>query len=279
MPKVFNPYFQIVFATMIWGSTGVFVKYLALPPTTLTFFRVGVPTIVLGIFFGVKKVKLFRQGNKLMLLASLLNAIRLFFYFWGFTLASIGNSYIMLYTWPIFGTILSMIFLGEKISRKQIFLLVVAFIGIAVIFLDKEFSFQNDDFLGMLSMVLAAFIYSSTVVIFKKETNSFSEYETLFYQNFVGAIIFLPFIFINEPFPTLNQINIATTYAVLIGVLGFGLFFSALKKIKVSTASFLSYTEVVSGILYGVIFFDEVITWNILLGGSMIIMATILIKK
>ena len=145
--------------------------------------------------------------------------------------------------------------------------------------MNKEINFANKDFLGMSAMLLSAIIYSSTIVIFKKESNNYSKFETIFYQNLVGAIIFLPFIFINQPFPTVPQISVALIYAILIGLIGFGLFFSALKQIKASTASFLSYTEVISAILFGTILFNEVLTWNIIVGGLLIISSTILIRK
>ncbi|MBI2665482.1 DMT family transporter, partial [Candidatus Woesearchaeota archaeon] len=88
-----------------------------------------------------------------------------------------------------------------------------------------------------------------------------------------------PFIFINKPLPTLPQTSVGIFYGALIGLVGFVLFFSALKKIKVSTVSFLSYTEVVSAIILAVIFFQETLTWNMIVGGLLIILATTLIKK
>ncbi|MEA2065169.1 MAG: DMT family transporter [Patescibacteria group bacterium] len=275
----FNPCLEVVLASVVWGSTGVFVKYLNLPPTTIAFFRLAVPTLILGAFFLFKRTKLFHSKNKLILLASSLNAIRMFFYFVGFTFTSIGNAVIILYTWPIFATILSALFLKEKISKKNIVLLFITFFGIVLIYLNKEISFANKDFIGMSSMLLSAIIYSSTVVIFKKESNNYSKFETIFYQNLVGAIVFLPFIFINYPFPTIFQISVASIYAILIGLVGFGLFFSALKQIKASTASFLSYVEVISAILFGIILFNEVLTWNIVVGGLLIISSAIFIRK
>ena len=49
-----------------------------------------------------------------MLIASSINAARMFLYFIGFTYASIANAVIVLYTWPIFATLLGLMFLKEK---------------------------------------------------------------------------------------------------------------------------------------------------------------------
>lgn len=116
-----NPYFEAILAGVIWGLSGLFVKYLHLPPTTVTFFRLAVPTFILLLFFIIKKIKLFHGNNKLILLASTLNAARVFLYTVGFTFASIGNAVIILYTWPVFTTIFSILFLKEKVCLKELF--------------------------------------------------------------------------------------------------------------------------------------------------------------
>ncbi|MCP4135057.1 MAG: EamA family transporter, partial [bacterium] len=48
--------------------------------------------------------------------------------------------------------------------------------------------------------------------------------------------------------------------------------------IKASTASLLTYFEVISALFFAVLFFDETITWNMLAGGSLIIIAAISIR-
>jgi len=274
----FDAYFEVILAAIIWGSTGAFVKYLQLPPTTMSFFRLAIPTLFLLVFFLIKKKPLFKGSNKMMFLASTLNAGRMFLYFLGFTLTSIGNAVIAVYTWPIFVTVLSIIFLKEHISKRNAALLVLSFIGMVFIFLNREFSFADKDFIGISAIVVSALIYAITVLIYKKGFERYSRAETLLYQNFVGALVFIPFLFFN-PLPTMLQTSVATGYGAFIGLVGFGLFFSGLKQIRASTASVLTYVEVVSGILFGILLFKEVLEWNVIVGGALIIASTVFIKK
>lgn len=274
-----NPYLEVILAAIIWGSTGFFVKTLNLPPTTMAFFRLAVPTLLLFIFFSFKKVKLFQRNNKMMLIASSLNAVRMFLYFVGFTFTTIGNAVILLYTKPIFVVLLSLFFLKEKIPKRNYLYLMLSFVGTALVLMSNEFSIQSKDFIGMIAMLLSAMIVAMATTIYKKESNNYSKFEIVFYQNLVGAFVFIPFIFINTPIPNIQQVSIASVYAILIGIIGFGLFFSAIKRIKLSTASILSYVEVVSGVLFGIIFFNEILTWNIVVGGTLIVTASILLKK
>lgn len=50
MKFVMNPYWEVMVASVIFGTTGIFVKYLNLPPTSIAFFRLVVPTIIIGIW-------------------------------------------------------------------------------------------------------------------------------------------------------------------------------------------------------------------------------------
>jgi drug/metabolite transporter (DMT)-like permease len=155
----------------------------------------------------------------------------------------------------------------------------LAFLGIIFVYFNQELSFANKDFLGMTAMIGSTLIYSVVVTIFKKESLKYTKLQSVFYQNLVGAVIFLPFLFLNKPIPTPAQAGLTSFYVILIGIIGFSLFFSALKKIKLSTASSLCYVEVVSAILFGIIIFKEILTWNMMVGGILIILSTVLLKK
>ncbi len=274
----FNPFLEVLTAAIIWGSTGAFVKYLALPPTTMTAFRLAVPSLFLLIIFLLQKRKIF-QFNKALLLGSSLNAGRMLFYFIGFSLTSIGNAVIILYTWPIFATLAGIVLLKEKVTIQKMSLIAIAFLGIILVYIGKEISFANKDFVGMGAVLLSALISGLMMVILKRELESHTRFEVVYYQNLIGGIIFLPFLFFNTPFPTIWQFSVATFYAILIGVVGFALFFSGLRKLSTSTASGLAYMEVISGIALGVVLFHETISWNMIAGGILILLSVFLIQR
>src|SRR3989338_6719294 len=246
-----NPYLAIILGATFGATSGVFIKLLQLPPTTMTFFRVFVPTVVVLMYIlFVKKTKLIHGNWKLMLIASGLNAIRIFLYFVAYLYTTLGNAVIMSQTWPIFAVIFSVFFLNEKVTKKSILLIGLAFTGIIIMSLNKEISFENKEFLGMVIMMIAGLIYAITAIIFKKELTNYSKTETIFYQNVVGAALFLPFIFINKPMPTDIQWIFATGYGFLVGVIAFILFFYGMKKLPMSQYSLFSYWEVIATVIF-----------------------------
>ncbi|MGM5484733.1 MAG: DMT family transporter [Nanobdellota archaeon] len=273
-----NGYLLLLLGMIIASSSGVFIKIIDLPATSIAFFRFIVPLVISFIVIRYKGIKLFTGRYRTMLLASFLNALRLIFYFVAYIYTTMTNSIIMLFTWPIFAAIFGVYILKENITRKQIMLFALAFIGIIVMNLGKELSFDNRDFIGMGAMLISAVVLSLTNISYKKVISTFSNWETIFYQNLFGAFIFLPFIIFNSPGPTNEQISLGLLYSFLIGIVAFYIFFSAMRKLKMIEYSLLKYMEVVFNILFGFLIFGDKITLQVVIGGGLIIFSGMLLR-
>lgn len=275
----FNPYAEVFFAAVLWGATGIFIKILQLPSTSLTFFRAAVPVIILYIIFSLQRKHVFKGKHKLMWIASTLNAVRMLLYFIGFSLTAIGNAVIILYTGPIFISLFSAIFLKEKVTAKKVGVLFLAFLGLVVMYSNHLFSFEQKDFFGMTAVLTSTIMNAVMILLIKKEIHNYTKMETIFWQNLVAVFMFLPFLLITRPVPTTFQWHTAIIYAFINGLVAYYLYFSALKKIPLSTATIITYIEVVSAITFAWVFLKEPITWNMLLGGICIITASLLLKR
>ena len=276
--KTVNPYLKVIFAAILWSTSGIFIRLLNFSPGVFSFFRMAIPTVFLFIFLKIQNKTLIKGSIFFLLLGSFLNALRMILYFAAYSYTSLGNAVVILYTWPVFMTILSVVFLKEKINLRNMILLFIAFAGIIIVFINKKFSFQDSDFIGMTAMLFSSIIYSFSLLIFKKTTKEYSGLEITFYQNIVGAIICIPFIFM-LPKISIFQITLISLHGFLVGVIAFFLFFSALRELTSAKASLLSYLEVLSTICISVFIFHEPFTWNLFIGGSMILISVIILKR
>ncbi len=275
-----NPYFHVLLAGFIWGCNGVFIKWIHLPVPALAAIRLIVPTLLVGIglVLGFKR-NLMKGWRPLMVLASVLNLLRVILYFLGFQLASIGNAILVLYTWPIWVAVFATFVLKEPLTKKMGICLILAIAGVAVIQSGKPFSLSDSDVLGMLVMLVTAMITALTVVLYKAESEYYSHFEGIFYQNSIGAFAAIPLVpWVISTVP-LWKIGMASFYAACVGLLGFALFFSALAKMPSSHASFLAYFEVIVTVLTGIFILHEPLTTPMIIGGSLIISALIFSQK
>lgn len=214
-----------------------------------------------------------------MVLASFLNGLRLVLYFAGYAFGDISTSVILLYTWPVFATFWSCLFLGETLSLRRLALFATTFSGVALILMNKTLTLSDQRLESAGFILASALIYSMTVVIFKKNAERYSPFETLWFQNCLGTFAFFPFLLLNRPVPLIWQAGLGCGYGLVVGILGFGLFFYGLRRVEASRASFLTYVEVVSGICFGMVFYDERLTWNILAGGSLVLLSALALSR
>ncbi|ANV84539.1 hypothetical protein AWQ21_09170 [Picosynechococcus sp. PCC 7003] len=274
-----NPVLQLAIATLILGTSGVFIKLAALSPFVMSFFRAGIPLLFVSGLLLYQREPLFKGVTPGLLFISFLDAVRGLCYIFGFGYADLSSAVIILYTWPLFATLFSWLFLKEAIPRRNLWILPCFILGIVVIYANGEISFSSRSFIGLTSVLIAAVLVACTVVMYKAKSADFSVYRLIFYQNLMTGLIAFPFLLGTQPWPNLFQISMGSIYGISVGIVGFLLFFSALSKLQASTTALLCYLEILSTILCGIIFFQEQLSPNIVLGASLILGGSFFLKK
>lgn len=271
--------YAVILAALIAGFNGILIKAMpSLSTGAIGWFRAGVP--VLFLLPGLLKARQLKvQGNtRMLLLASVINAVRTYFFLLAFVYTSVGNAIVLFYVYPLFITIIETTVYKAPISKKQVLFMLLAFGGIAFTYADKEFSFESRDFIGMLAAILAAVGYAFFVSIFKRQTQDCNRNQLLFYQNLAGAVLFIPFLFGLKDV-ALTHMGIGVFYGLLIGIVQFGLFFFGLKHLNATTAASLMYLEVLSAVLLSFFILNEQLSWNTYVGGILILISSFYISK
>jgi drug/metabolite transporter (DMT)-like permease len=216
-------------------------------------------------------------GNRRMIwTGSLLNAIRMVLYILSYKLTTLTNAVVLLYTWPLFALLIHSIRSGKKLNFRETGLLLTAFTGVITLNIHKGFSLSGSDMRGNLFMILSALIFSISTLIFKEALVDHSEGEVLYFQNALGAVLFIPILLLEIPGMPLTSILTGIFYGFSVGIVGFGCFFIALKRLPIFQYGALGYMEVFTGVLFGILLLGEEIRWNILLGASLILITSFL---
>ncbi len=269
----------LVLCALLAGSNGVMIKQMtSLTPGAIAWFRALVPLVILLPIVLRSTRDFWGASWKKMLLASGVNAGRMYLFLIAFTFTSIGNAIVIFYLWPIFVNLIGSFFLKEKVSRKQVFLLLLAFSGLVLTYADKSFSFGDRDFIGMLAAFFSALGYAITVVIFKSESENYERNHIIVFQNLLGVLVFLPFLTV-VPKAEITHIGLALFYGLIIGVVAFKLFFYGLNKLTASLSASLMYLEVASALCFGLFLLQEKLTFFTLCGGAMIVVSSFFISQ
>ena len=181
------------------------------------------------------------------------------------------------YTAPIIVTLISIIFLREKVSFKNIIYILMSFTGIVLIsgVIDSK---ALVDVHCLIYGMLAALGFV-ILVLENRKLKEIKPLDKTVTQLLISALVVLPYVFLNNGFP--NSLNIKSLILVIImGVIHTGLayifYFNSIDVLPISKVVILGYIEPVLSILIGIFIFKEKITILGIIGAILIIMAAIL---
>ncbi|MDC0166069.1 DMT family transporter [Gammaproteobacteria bacterium] len=269
----------LTFLGAIWGSAFIFIKIAApeFGAIGLVQARLIIASIVfLPILLRKKYLSLVKFSWKhSLLLAVTNNAIP-------FTLFSFGsfgadsNILAILNSTTAFNTmIIAFFWLNEKISFKQIFGLILGFIGV-IILVNPDSS--STSIISAFLCLIGATCYSFSTVFIQKHSQQTDKLVLIGWSIIFSAFIMIPITLLNLP-PKMPSIN-AFTAAAWLGSVSTGLAFFGyvylIEKIGAVKTSTVAYFLPIFGIIWGSIFLNEVITPGILLGCGTILIGVFL---
>ncbi|MGL1893619.1 MAG: DMT family transporter [Spirochaetaceae bacterium] len=267
----------IILATALGASSGLYIKSLPFSSLALTGFRMGIPFLFFlplmikrGLLLGSPK------NRKKLLVGSVLNSLRMIFYVMSYKLTTLTNAVVLLYLWPIFALLLNAVITKKKLKLREVSLLTMALSGVVFLNIHKGFSFSGNDLTGSVLMIISAIILAVTTLLFKDVLNDHTEGEVLYFQNAFGALIFIPIVILEIPSVALIPTFTGIFYGLSVGIIGFGCFFYALKRLTIFQYGAFGYIEVFFGVLFGIFLLGEDLSWNIIIGVILILVSSFL---
>jgi drug/metabolite transporter (DMT)-like permease len=195
--KSWLPVGAALLSMVFWSFSFVWIKivYEAYGPLTTVLFRLLISTGLLLVFTILSgKLQKIQAGD--FKLFALMAFFEPFLYFMG---ESYGLKYVsstvasvIVATIPLFSPVAAWYFYKEKLSRINLFGLVITFLGVSLVVLDSSFNFTASP-LGIsleFLAVLGAIGYAS---ILKGISHRYNTFTIITYQNMIGAVFFLPF--------------------------------------------------------------------------------------
>lgn len=198
--------YLMVFAAVFWAGAFIAGKFSVaeFPPISLTFFRFLVSSIFILpiLYFFEKDMKIKKKDFMSFVRLGVIGIIGYHVFFFAcLKYTSPVNSSLIAATNPIMTTILSAIFLKEKVKPKNMLALGLSFFGVLLIITGGNPSvlatmkFNIGDLL-MLVAVLCWVIYA---ILSKKVLEKYSPIKVTTYAFLSATIILIPFVFLENP--------------------------------------------------------------------------------
>lgn len=180
--------FLLLLTALLWSTGGILIKLINLDPIAIAGFRSLFAAIIFLPFIGNPfKLRL----NKLKLLCALcyVGNVTLIVVATKYTTAA--NAILLQYTAPIYVTLFSASFLGERISKREYITVIGVLIGMVLFAYD---GLTNKGMFGNVLAMLSGMFFAGIILLSKKIDTS-SPIEPLFLGNLLTALLCSPFFF------------------------------------------------------------------------------------
>ncbi|WP_406661786.1 DMT family transporter [Methanolobus sp. ZRKC3] len=253
-----KPYIELVTGSVMFGMLGVFVDMLdAIPTLPMLYYKQVFGLLALLVFIiltGKLKELIPRKRKGYLLLLGLINTTTLLTYVTCIRYTSFSIAILMLYTAPIYITLLSPVILKESITKKGVVALIFSFTGLLFIVNPKtaieSFSLDNSYFIGIAAGILSGFSFGSEIMTIRYIRDDYSSVSQLFWYTLIGVILFMPFAGgVSQPVLS-DNLALLVIFGIVNTALAALLYVMGISQIKAQTGSILALIEPVSGIFF-----------------------------
>jgi len=274
---------SLALAASFWGAMYVVGKFVMgyISPFVVLWIRYLIAFIILfSISYGVKKERITKTDvPSLIWLGFIGYFISNGGAFLGTHLSSAQLGALIASTPPIFTVFLAIWLLKERLTAKKITAVLLATLGVVLV-VGLKFENQDGQILGAIILLIGSLAWSLYSIYVKKVKYSalfISTYATGFGFLFTTPIMIWQF----QKTDLYHLSNILVWLGILyLGVvataLAFFLWNKGMQYIDAGVGSIFNFFNVVVGGLLGWIFLGEQLTWNAIIGGVLILLATII---
>lgn len=256
---------QIIAAMTVFGTIGIFVRYIHLPSSIIALVRGIIGAAFLLLVLGLKRTRpdgaAIRKNLLLLCLSGAAIGFNWILLFEAYHYTTVATATLCYYFAPIFVTLLSPFLLGEGLTRRKILCVLAALGGMVLVSGLPQAGLPSlSEAKGILFGFGAAILYAS-VVLMNKKIAGIGAFDKTMVQLAAAAVVLLPYTLVTEDYSALSPTPLAIFLLVVVGVVHTGvcytLYFASLAYLPAQTAALFSYIDPVVAILLSAFFLGE----------------------
>lgn len=282
--EVMKSKIYILLSMAIFGTIGIFRKYIPLSSELIAMIRGIIGSLFLVFILKIKGEKINWQVNRKNLLLIILSGGLLGFnwilLFEAYQYTTVATATLCYYMAPIFVILASPLIFKEKITLKKLCCVVVALVGMVFVsgILNTKFS-GITEMKGILFGLSAALFYA-TVVILNKKIVDIAAFDRTIMQLSTAAIVLIPYNLFTGQFGYISLDIYGVLLLLFIGIvhtsIAYALYFSSIKALKAQTAALFSYIDPIVAILLSAFVLHENIGVYEIVGAILVLGSTII---
>lgn len=279
--------FLLVLSMIIFGTIGIFRRYIELPSGFLAMSRGFIGTAFLVMFVLVTKKGVSKESIKKNALPLILSGAFIGFnwilLFEAYNYTSVAVATLCYYMAPMIVIAVSPVILKEKLTGKKIVCVLVALAGMVLVsgVTDME-NFKLSEMKGVLLGLGAALLYA-TVVLMNKKIKDIGPYDKTIVQLASAGVVMLAYTLLVENVSKSDFSLVAVVMLVVVGVVHTGVayawYFGSMKSISAQTVALFSYIDPIVAIILSAVILGESMGVMEAVGAVMVLGAAALAER
>ena len=257
---------KLSLSMLIFGTIGIFVKYIPLTSSTIAMARgyMGAAFLLFVMLLSGKKLSFsaIKKNALPLIISGAAIGVNWIFLFEAYNYTSIAVATLCYYMEPVLLIVFTPFVLKQKLSVKKILCVPVALVGMVLV--SGVISGEQRVSLTGVALGLAAAVLYTSVVLTNRFLKDISAYDSTLVQLFMAAVVITPYNLIVGMQPTGNIDVKAVIMIVVVGFLHTGLtyylYFSSMNHLPSETVAIYSYIDPAFAILLSVFFLKEPMT-------------------
>jgi drug/metabolite transporter (DMT)-like permease len=267
-------------AMLIFGTIGIFVRYIPMPSSVIALARSSIATVFLLILLAVRHQPVcwsaIRQNMGCLLASGCMLGFNWILLFEAYRYTTVAVATVCYYMAPILVMVVSPFVLQEKLTIRKAICIVTALIGIILV----SGLGQNDgtgSMTGVLCGLGAACFYAGIILLNKKLTN-LTAYDRTIIQLGIAALLLFPYTCYTENLAALTVTPMVLLLLAIVGIVHTGiayvLYFGSINYLKAQTVAIFSYTDPIFAILLSALFLQESLGIVSIIGAILVLGST-----
>lgn len=271
-----QPIVILLLVAITWGGNMAFIKFAAqdIAPMFMAGLRSLVATVIIFFWMKFRGIRLFPSRIIILhgIVIGMLFGAEFALIYVGLQFTFASRTYILVYSAPFFVALGAHFFLrGDRLTRWKAAGLIVAFTGVAILFMRGIGSFSYRTLPGDLMALIAGAFWGATTVYIKRYLADHTvPLQTLFYQVFFSIPLLFGLSFLTEApiisgFSALTGISLVYQ-CIIVASVSFIFWFELIHRYPVSLLHAFTFFVPVFGVfLSGVLMLGETITLRLII--------------
>ncbi len=278
--KKLSPRTQIVLSMLIFGTIGIFRRWIPFPSSVVALVRAFVGLVFLLLLRALRRESVDREAVKKnlwrLVIPGAMLGINWICLFEAYNYTSVAAATMCYYMAPVFIILLSPLVFRERITLRKGVCAAVAVFGMVLV--SDVLTSGLHGAKGLAFGLIAAALYAAIVIV-NRTLDGISGEDRTIVQFAVSVLVMLPYVLLTENVAALRLTPTVLMLLLVVGIVHTGiayvLYFGSIAFVPAQTAALLSYIDPVVAVLLSLLLLKEPMSVPAIIGAVLVIGAMI----